>query len=259
MVLYFQTAFSGPQKPDLKIKSNMQKELEDYMQLASHELKGPLRKARTFGDLLATRAARNLDEESVGYLERMLKNLDLMQSLLDRLTDYSMFEIGNIDERCDLNKILEEAESSLITLPTEEKPEYKNDLLPVISGNGSALKKVFISLIDNSIKFQSGERKLKIEVTAEEITEKEKLENGLQSKIKYSKIVFADNGIGLPEEDIESIFKPFVRLNGKSAYKGNGFGLALCKKIVEAHNGIIYASPNKSGCCITLILPLSGQ
>ena len=56
----------------------MEKELEEYIQLASHELKGPLRKARTFGELLASRTAKNLDEESVGYLERMMKNLFLM-------------------------------------------------------------------------------------------------------------------------------------------------------------------------------------
>jgi|SRR5690242_1906065 len=237
----------------------MEKELEEYIQLASHELKGPLRKARTFGDLLAKRVGQNLDEESAGYLKRLMKNMDQMQSLLDGLTDYIMFDIENIDERCDLNKISEEVKSHFIDLSLDKKPEYKIDVLPVITGNEAALKTVFISLFNNSIKFQSADRRLKIAITSEEVGEEEKLKNGLQSKTKYSKIVVADNGIGLSGDDNSMIFKPFVRLNGKSAYKGNGLGLALCKKIVDAHNGIIYASGNESGCCINLILPLSGQ
>jgi len=237
----------------------MEKELGEYIQLASHELKGPLRKVRTFAELLSSRTAKNLDQESVGYIERMMNNLELMQSLLDALTEYAMFDIGNIDKRCDLNSILEEAKNYFNTMPDDKKPEYDKVDLPQIQGNESALKKVFISLLDNSIKFQSTEHPLKIKITCEEVRQEEKLKNILHSKTKYSKIVFADNGIGLPQEDCELIFKPFARLNGKSAYKGNGLGLALCKKIVEAHNGIIYASPIESGCCITLILPLSGQ
>ena len=69
------------------------------------------------------------------------------------------------------------------------------------------------------------------------------------------KIKFADNGIGFDQAFATKIFDPFVQLNGKSAMSGNGLGLAICRKIVEMHDGIIYAESNNTGSSFTLILP----
>ena len=78
----------------------------------------------------------------------------------------------------------------------------------------------------------------------------------LQQEKKYYKIEIADKGIGFKNEDAEKIFRPFVRLHGKSKFPGSGIGLAICKKIMENHGGIIYAEGNESeGSRFTLILP----
>jgi len=230
----------------------MHAEFDEYLQLASHELKGPLRKIRTFAELLERRSSKVLDEESLHYVERMRKNVDLMESLLEGLTQYSSFNIENTGEVCDLNLIVENVSREFASKPLIGAAD-----LPVVTANPEALKEVFRQLLDNSFKFQSPDRPLEITISAEEISDEEKSVYRLPLDTMYNRIKFVDNGIGFTQEDHELIFKPFIQLNGKSASGGNGIGLALAKKIVGAHNGIIYASGNESGCCITLILPKS--
>jgi signal transduction histidine kinase len=237
----------------------MHPEFDEYLQLASHELKGPLRKIRTFGELLESKSSEVLDEESLRYLERMKKNIDLMQSLVDALTQFASFNIKNTGEICDLNLILTNVATDFESLRGGEKLPIRSGELPVVTGNPEALKEVFRLLLNNSFKFHSPDRPLEINISSEEIGEADKSVLGLPFDIPYKSVKFADNGIGFKQEDHELIFKPFVQLNGKSGFGGHGLGLALAKKIIGAHNGIIYASGNESGCCITLILPISGQ
>ena len=85
-------------------------------------------------------------------------------------------------------------------------------------------------------------------------TEKNSL--GLIQDINYNKIRISDNGIGILPEDTEKIFSPFVRLNGKSEFAGNGIGLAISKKIVDNHQGILYAEKKEDeGARFILIIP----
>ena len=251
-------SITHPQKPDLKQVMENQNELEEYLHLASHELKGPLRKIKTFAELFRKDSSELLNKDSAVYLERLMKNIYCMQALLDDLTDFTTFNAGNVCESCDLTKIFEKAIKYFEPFNANEKPLINAGALPFVNGNADSLKEVFKALISNSLKFRSPDRPLQITISSEEISEEQKNDYGLLADVKYQKINFADNGIGFNHEDEERIFKPFVRLNGKSAFKGNGLGLALCKKILDAHNGIIYASGNQSGCCITLILPISG-
>lgn len=79
---------------------------------------------------------------------------------------------------------------------------------------------------------------------------------GLEREKKYYRIEIRDNGIGFEQHNAQKIFEPFVRLNPKSEYEGNGLGLFICKKIVAHHHGTIYAMPNeKEGARFVLILP----
>jgi len=101
---------------------------------------------------------------------------------------------------------------------------------------------------------------LKITVAGEPVMEKEKNSMHLQLQTNYFRLVVTDNGIGFKHSHNEDIFKPFFRLHSKSEIPGNGLGLSICKKIVENHNGLIFAEPlEKSGARFVLILPESPQ
>src|SRR5690606_35030760 len=87
-------------------------------------------------------------------------------------------------------------------------------------------------------------------------SEDDKLKYALDKDRTYIKLQIADNGIGVQREFSDKIFRPFCRLHGKSEYPGSGMGLAICKKIVENHGGIIYADSNQNkGATFSLILP----
>jgi signal transduction histidine kinase len=99
---------------------------------------------------------------------------------------------------------------------------------------------------------------LQIKISSTQLSPDEKQSRGLQYNKDWYRIDVMDNGIGFRQEYAEKIFKPFIRLHGKSEYPGSGMGLAICKKIIENHGGVIYAEGNETtGATFTLILPQS--
>ena len=106
------------------------------------------------------------------------------------------------------------------------------------------------------IKFKKKDKRCIIHITCEKVTNLEKDLHLFKSGKNYIKIIFKDNGIGFEKEYSEKIFQIFQRLHGKSEYPGSGIGLAICKKIVENHDGVIFAQaePDK-GATFTVILP----
>lgn len=237
----------------------LENEMEQFLQLASHELKAPLRKINTFTERFLEKYGYSLNEEGSNYLLRIKKNIDAMQSLIDgftRLSKSGMEKgVGKNFSICDLNEVANRVLEEFSPLILEKNATVTLSPLPVLEGNFSQLKELFAHLIDNSLKFQPENQAPDISIEASELKNDEKGSYGLPLGKKYFKINFKDNGIGLKENQRELLFKPLVRLNGKSAFEGNGLGLALCKKIAGAHHGIICAYTNNSGCRITLILP----
>jgi signal transduction histidine kinase len=111
-------------------------------------------------------------------------------------------------------------------------------------------------LLENALRFSSREAAPLIEMNTELLANGEKEQHRSLVGKDFFKITVRDNGIGFAQRDAEKIFRPFVRLNGKSEYPGTGMGLAICQKIVEKHNGIIYAEGQENkGSSFTLILP----
>jgi signal transduction histidine kinase len=115
---------------------------------------------------------------------------------------------------------------------------------------------LFRNLLENAIRFSKKDNPPDIQVSAQAVTGKEKNSYGLQKDTNYFKITCSDNGIGFRQEYAEKIFRPFVRLHGKSEFPGNGIGLALVRSIVDNHRGIIYAeSAENEGARFILLLP----
>jgi signal transduction histidine kinase len=118
------------------------------------------------------------------------------------------------------------------------------------------MKQLFVNIINNSIKFRKPYVQPIISIEASIMSSKEKANANLSNTMTYHKIQITDNGIGFENEYANKIFQVFQRLHGKSEYPGSGIGLAICKKIVEHHHGIIFAE-NIPGCGarFTFILP----
>ncbi|GEO08253.1 sensor histidine kinase [Segetibacter aerophilus] len=214
-------------------------ELEQFAYVASHDLQEPLRKIQTFSDLIK----ENFDDRE--FAEKYLNKLDLsakrMSELVRSLLNYSRLSKDKPDvTEVDLNAVLREVKLDFELLIEEKRATIANEPLPKVQGNHMQLGQLFSNLISNSLKFSKEAPCITIDskiVERSQITNAPKnLTNGV-----YCLIQFKDNGIGFEKQYRDKIFSLFQRLHGKQHYAGTGIGLALCKKIVENHNGFISA------------------
>jgi signal transduction histidine kinase len=229
--------------------------MDEFIDIASHDLKAPMRKLRTFSERLIEKA-EGLNEDAMMYVKRIERTVVSMQSLIDGLT--ALANIGTEFDfiSCDLNETVNEVLTDFSDLIKKEQAEIHVEELPIIEAASELMKEVFKNLFDNALKFQPKEHIAEITISSKELANEEKIKFNLPINKVYFQIKFADNGIGFNEENADVILKPFVRLNGNSTYPGNGLGLAFCKKIIEMHAGIFVAKGKENnGSVFTLILP----
>ncbi|MET0637873.1 MAG: ATP-binding protein [Chitinophagaceae bacterium] len=229
----------------------------EFIYLASHDLRAPLRKLSVFTERLVYKSADVLGEESLSYIVRIENAVAAMHSLVDGLSAFSEISATDFDFRvCDLNNVLREAIKDLALSIKENDADIQTSHLPQIEGNAPHLKTAFKHLISNSIKFKKQDVAPQILIASELLQPEEKKVHGLPPDAIYHRIEFTDNGIGFKAEYAEKILHAFQRLHPKSSYSGTGLGLAMCKKIIDKHHGLIYAEANgNSGAKFILILP----
>ena len=234
--------------------SRSNRELEDFAFVASHDLQEPLRKIQAFGGRLEASFSQNLGEQGLDYLKRMRNAANRMSLLINDLLDFSRISTrGREFSATDLNAVLRDALDDLEIAILESGAQISLASLPVIQADHSQLHQLFLNLLSNAIKFRRPEVApvIAVSVAAHQ-------PNIMQQAIceDWYQITFADNGIGFADEYAEKIFTPFQRLHGRSEYKGTGIGLAVCRRIVERHRGLVYATGNVGqGATFTLILP----
>jgi len=219
--------------------------LQDFASIAAHDMKEPLRKVISFGNMLRQKSGESLGQSGNDYLDRMLNATERMQSLLTGLLDYSRVATRSEPfKEVDLSDLIGEVLSDLEVRIVKTGGEVHVGAFPVISADPTQMRQLFQNLIGNALKFhKEGEKPL---VTIQSTAYNQSL-----------RIIVEDNGIGFEEQYLEKIFAPFQRLHGKSSpYEGTGMGLAICKKIVERHGGKITAksTPDK-GSLFVIDLP----
>jgi len=220
--------------------SNQQ--LEQFAYIASHDLQEPLRKITLYSDFLNKKLTPVLPKEASVYFENLITAAARMKMLIQDILAYST--LNPIDfAPVNLNEIAAETIEDMEISITEKSAEIVIDKLPVVYGNASQLKQLFENLLSNSLKYCSPDTKPQIAITSsvsENIVE----------------LRFSDNGIGFEQEYTEKMFNIFQRLHTRDKYSGTGIGLAICKKIVEMHNGDIQAiSTTGNGSTFTVRLP----
>ena len=181
-----------------------------------------------------------------------------MRTLIDNLLDFSRANRrSNTFDQVDLKTVLDAVISELELKIEETKASIRfAGSLPSVEAVTSEMTQLFSNILSNAIKFRKASGSVEINVHSTKLSRQEKHVLGLRGNNNFYKIEVQDNGIGFEPEYSEKIFQIFQRLNGKSEYPGSGIGLAICKKIVEKHNGLIFAkSLPDQGATFTIILP----
>lgn len=237
------------------------RELEDFAFVASHDLQEPLRKIRAFGNRLESGYNDVIDERGKDYLARMLNAAERMSMLISDLLAFSRVSTRGKDfDDVNLKTAVESILGDLEIAITEKSAQINVGDLPTVRGDKSQLEQVFLNLLSNALKFQSEGVTPVVNVSARDATEEETKDLLLSEEYEWTKITVSDNGIGFDQSFAEKIFAPFQRLHGRSEYKGTGIGLAVCRRIVERHNGQITAtSALGKGATFSIIMPKDSE
>ena len=232
-------------------------ELQQYAFIASHDLQEPLRKIQTFTRLVKEQVSDI--PESVQYLERIINASGRMRDLIDDLLNYSRLSALPVFSEIDLNMVLNDTIADLEVLITEKGATIHKDDLVHAEVNPGQMRQLFQNLLTNALKFSNPG-------TPPVISIRSQLVNSLSfdaipnEKGEYVRLTIEDNGIGFDEQYLGKIFTIFQRLHTKDQYAGTGIGLAIVKKIVEKHNGIITATSDEGkGSAFIIIIPLVQQ
>jgi|SRR6218665_154520 len=220
---------------------NTNTELDSFSSIASHDLKEPLRKIMMFSKLIIDAEKNNISETSTKYLERVVISADRLQQLIDDLISYSRAGTEKIKYvKTDLNVLLKSVKSEMKEAIADKKATVSvSENLPTIPALKSQMSQLFVNLISNALKYSKKDVLPQINISCGYATEAELAPFHPIPETGYYKIAVADNGIGFPNEYKDVIFDAFKRLHGKDDYAGTGIGLAICKKIVNNHNGFI--------------------
>lgn len=204
------------------------KELEHFAYVASHDLREPLRKVRSYCDLLSKRYQGQLDDRADKYIGYITDGSMRMMHLINDLLDYSRVGRGVLKpEPLQLEHLLNQVLGDLQHKVQENQAEIRVcTFLPPVQGNAVQIRQLLQNIIGNSLKYRS---------QAPPVVTIDAVQDG-----EFCRVSVADNGIGIPPEFFERIFVVFQRLHVREAYEGTGIGLAVCKRIVEHHGGKIW-------------------
>ena len=232
------------------------RDLEQFAYIASHDLQEPLRKIQIF----SSRAVAKLHDRELAaqYLEKISFSASKMSDLIKAVLHYSRLADSKSEfEPVSMQEVVQNTLTDFELLITEKNAEITIDELPVVVGNKFQLHQLVSNLLNNSLKFSKEKPKIKISsciITADLV----KPFKSHDPNMPYVLLEFQDNGVGIAPEYYQKVFTVFQRLHNKEEYPGTGIGLALCKKIVDNHNGhISVTSTIGEGSIFSVYLPLS--
>jgi PAS domain S-box-containing protein len=202
-------------------------ELEQFAYIASHDLQEPLRMVTSYLGLIRRRYDQVLDDSGREFIGYAVDGAHRMQTLINDLLVYSRVgRLGRPFGEVDLGAVMDGVRATLRISLDDSGAVLTCGPLPVVTGDDQELLRLFQNLIGNAIKYSRPEEPPRIDIQA-------------RRDGRTWRITVTDNGIGIPPEFTGRIFLIFQRLHNRTEYSGTGIGLAVCKKIVEHHQGAI--------------------
>jgi len=222
------------------------RELESFSYSASHDLRTPLRALNGYASILAEDYSDVLDSEGTRMLNLIVDKANMMGDLIDDLLTFSRYSNQETNTtEVDMQQMVESVYRELLNSPAQSKVEFRLLDLPAMECDAAMIKQVWINLIGNAVKFSSRKAQSIIEIG---------------SKTEGDEMVFyvKDNGAGFDMAYASKLFMIFKRLPATKDYDGNGVGLAIVKRIIELHNGRVWAEGKvNEGATFYFSLPLS--
>lgn len=220
------------------------RELEQFAYSASHDLQEPLRKVQAFASLLEHNAGAQLNEEERDYLMRIGSSAKRMQEMVD-----SLLSLARITSRpmnfspSNLDQIVREVLNDLELAVQSSGAQISVGNLPVIHADPMQIRQLLQNLIGNALKFHHPGQAPVVQISGRSLDD-----DTVEIRVQ-------DQGIGFAIENLQRIFDPFVRLQARRNYPGTGMGLAICRRIVERHDGQISAesAPGKGSTFIVTL------
>lgn len=218
------------------------KDLESFSYSVSHDLRAPIRAIHGYTQILAEDYAESFNAEGMKVFESITRNSKKMGELIDDLLAFSKLgrkqvSLSTIDMDLLLKNVLEE-----LTEDGKNLPEYYISPLPTAQGDKSLIKQVWINLISNAIKYSRHTPQTKIEI-------------GTYEQANHVVYFVKDNGAGFDMLYYDKLFGVFQRLHSQEEFEGTGIGLAIVQKIIQRHNGKVWAeSELNHGSCFSFTL-----
>lgn len=201
-------------------------DMEDFVYAVSHDLRAPLMVLEGFAQALLEDYAERLNNTGRDYCRRIVNAARKMDQLIGALLDYGRLSYQELTlGKVSLERTVEDALQLVAAYLTQKNSEVKVDPpLPMVIGHYTLLVQILVNLLTNAVKFTPPDRRPRVQIWAEEQSGKVRL-------------WVEDNGLGIPKEHLEKIFRPFTRLHPEASYPGVGIGLAIVKRGVEKMGG----------------------
>jgi len=251
-------AFQGEEKEKRAAELILaNKELEAFTYVSSHDLQEPLRKIRTMAGRILEKENQNLSESGKMYFHLMQNAAERMQKLIQDLLAFSRLSMADRKfETTDLNIIIEEVKKELKDVIAEKNAVIEITEICDVKIIPFQFRQLMQNIISNALKFSKPNIPPHIKISSVNKTFSKINEVNLTSDKEYSHISISDNGIGFEKEFAEKIFEVFQKLHGKEEYAGTGIGLAIVKKIIDNHKGIVTATSSlNNGASFNMYIP----
>ena len=208
------------------LRSNQ--ELEQMASALSHDMREPLRKIKSFAELVQADYIDDIDDKGQRYFNYVIDGAERMQAMIADLLAYARLSSEAREvSLTDLGEVFNQIQQDLSLTIAESEAVIEVGDLPEIMINSTDIQRVFQNLLSNALKFR-GEAAPHIQIAASQLQ-------------KHWLITIKDNGIGISEDAVDDIFVMFKRLHKRTDYDGTGIGLAICKKIIDHYDGSIWA------------------